>query len=272
MLLTAGFSDDDVRRLNGRPHVRSYEPDASGEFVEIYPLQRGLAIGVPVGIAMILLISLIINAGLMVQAIGEEKENKVMELLLSSVRAEQLLMGKVLGLGAAAMLQIGVWLSMAGIFPLLLMLALRQQTDFALNVPQLICGAVFFALGFLFYGALLVGFGSLGTNMQQSQQFSILVILMPLVPLFASIALLDSPNGTFSRVFSWIPPFTAPAMLFRMAGGALPWWDIAGAMAILVLSAWLAVRISARLFRLGTLLQGKAPSPMLVLRAIVRPD
>ncbi|MBN2562532.1 MAG: ABC transporter permease [Phycisphaerae bacterium] len=261
-----GLSRDMIDRARRQPSISMYECDPQGEFVEVNVLAKGLSYGLPLGVAGILILSLIMNAGFLAAGVGEEKENKVIEILLSSVRAEQLLLGKVLGLGGAALLQITVWLTMAGFFPLLLMAALSQHVDVDIHGLQLIAAALFFVLGFVFYGALLVGLGSLGSTQKESQQLSALIILLPLVPMLAFIVLIESPNGLFARIMSLIPLFSPTAMMLRLGTGQVPWWDVGLALVVLLLGIWLAVVFSARLFRVGTLMYGKAPNPLTAIR------
>lgn len=272
MMRRSGMTTGEISRGRGLPTVHIFERQNDGQYSEVNKLQRGINIGVPVAVIGILLVSLAINSGFLSTGIAEEKENKVLEILLSSVLPRELLMGKVIGLGAAALLQLAVWLVLAGIFPLILMAAIRQQVPFEFHAELFIFGAIFFVLGFLFYGALLVGFGSLGNNLKECQQFAVFVVLLPILPVFVLIPfIIDSPDNTVIRVFSFVPPFTPTLMMLRLGVGTVAPLELAVAIVLMIGSTWAAVLFSARLFKVGMLLTGKPFSPIAIIRTFLRP-
>lgn len=272
MMRRAGMTTEQISRGRGLPSVRIFERQDNGQYAEVNKLQRGFDIGVPIAVIVILLISLAINAGFLSTGIAEEKENKVLEILLSSVLPRELLMGKVIGLGAAALLQLAVWLTMAGIFPLILMAAVRQTVPFEVHPEMFIFGAVFFVLGFLFYGALLVGFGSLGNNLKECQQFAVFVVLLPILPVFLMIPfIIESPDNVVIRILSYVPIFTPTLMMLRLGVGTVAPIELAVAIVLMIGSTWAAVLFSARLFKVGMLLTGKSFSPIAIIRTFLRP-
>jgi ABC-2 type transport system permease protein len=107
----------------------------------------------------------------------------------------------------------------------------------------------------------MLGFGALGTNFRESQQMASVWTFVGASPAFILIALLENPQGTIARIFSFVP-FTAPTtMMFRytLDPGGTPLLDLAASMAILVAATALALKVSARLYRVGLLLYGKRP-------------
>ena len=139
------------------------------------------------------------------------------------------------------------------------MFALKEQVDYDINVIQLLISVVFMMMGFLFYGSLLVGMGSLGSTYKDCQQLSAVVIICACVPMMTWMLFISDPNGIVPRVLSFIPLFSPVGMALRLGGGDIPMWEVALSFIILVVSTWLAVKIAARLFRAGTLMQGKSP-------------
>lgn len=273
ILQRAGLSEAEMAVIRGGGEkstgfgsVTVHELGPDGQFVEVNQMRRILGFAVPAGIAGILIFALMVNAGYLVAGVAEEKENKVIEVLLSMVRVDNLLMGKVLGLSAAALVQMFVWLAMIGPIPLIAVTLGGSQMGFSWNVGVVAASGVFFMLGFIFYGALLVGLGSLGNNVKESQQFSMFILLLPLVPMMTTLALVNAPNGGLARALGWIPFFSAPAMMIRLSTGEVPLWDILLAAAILLASIWGAVRFSARLFRVGTLMRGQTMNPIKIAR------
>jgi ABC-2 type transport system permease protein len=187
---------------------------------------------------------------------AEEKDNKVMEMVLTSLTPAQLMTGKLLGLGAAGLLQLGVWVAMGvttSLFVPLVAVALDPW-------PFVVCFA-YFLLGYLLYGSLMLGFGALGTNLRESQQMASVWSLVGSSPVFLIFAIFERPQGGLARVFSFIPFTSAPTMMLRYTVDpkGTPLWEILASLALLAASSVFALRVSARLFRAGLLLYGKRP-------------
>jgi ABC-2 type transport system permease protein len=204
---------------------------------------------------MLLFTSVFSSSAYLLQGMAEEKENRVMEIVLSSATPGELMLGKLVGLGAAGLLQLLIWslMGIAGVALLVQEVVLAPVT-FAYSL-------LFFLLGYVLYGSLMLGFGALGTNFRESQQMASMWSLIGTSPFFIHFALVEAPHGALARVFSLIP-FTAPTtMIFRFAldPKGTPVLDIALSAAILLASTWFAVKISARLYRAGLLLYGKRP-------------
>jgi ABC-2 type transport system permease protein len=125
-----------------------------------------------------------------------------------------------------------------------------------------------FLLGFLFFGSLMLGTGSLGSNMRESQQLAMMWSLTAAIPMMTMGLLIRDPHGVVSRVMTWIPLTAAPLVMLRASldPAYLAWWEIAGAFAVLAVASWMALRIGGRLFRIGLLSTGSRPSLREVLR------
>lgn len=222
---------------------------------------------VPLVLATLLLMALMTTSGYLVQAIAVEKENKVVEVLLSSADPDEILTGKLLGLGAAGLLQFAVWSSLF-IAGALYMAGLLEEL--AVEVPwgAIAVAPAFFIVGYLFVGSLMLATGSLGNSSTESQKFTLVWGLLCLLPMLMLTVLMQEPHGILAQLFTWIP-FTAPlTVILRMAldPDGIPWWEITGALATLGLSTWLAIRFGARLFRVGLLLTGSWPGFRRILR------
>jgi ABC-2 type transport system permease protein len=124
-----------------------------------------------------------------------------------------------------------------------------------------------FLFAFLFYGSLMLGTGSLGSNMREAQQLAMVWSLTAALPLMMMAALLREPHGIVSRVMTFLPVSAAPLIIFRASTdrAALAWWEVAVSFAILMISTWIAIRIGARLFRVG-LLASSRPKLREILR------
>ena len=226
-----------------------------------------LRFAVPLVFMVLFLISVLMTSGYLMQGTATEKENKVVDVLLASANPDQILAGKLLGLGGAGLLQISVWLTMlmvtgVGVVPLLM--SARVDVPWlalALAVP-------FFVIAFLFFGGLMLGTGSLGTNMREAQQLAMVWSLTAAAPLMMMAVLIREPNGLVAKVMTWVPFTAGPVVILRASNDAsqLAWWEIAGSLLVLVGATWLGLRLGARLFRIGLLSAGARPT----LREIVR--
>lgn len=271
LLEKTNLDEQEIARIQQSSLSTEYEIGEDGEFVEVNKLTKGFSLGMPLGIAGLLIMALMMNSGLLLASIAEEKENKVMEVIVSSVSADKLLLGKVLGIVLAGVLQIAVWMAMAAVVPTLSMTVLQETFDYDINVLNLVIGTVFVLLGFVFYGCLLAGLGSLGSNYKDCQQLSVAVILCACVPFMLPTVFLSNPNGMIARALSMIPLFSPVAMMARLGIDNVPTWEILLSLAILLASIYLAIKIAAKLFRVGTLMQGKRPGIREIWKVLVQP-
>ena len=259
ILSKTDLSDNEVARIRGSASSTEYEINDGGEFEEVIMLSKGLSLGLPLAVAGLLVFALIMNASVLLASVAEEKENKVMEVIVSSVSADTLLFGKVLGIVCAGLLQIAIWMVMVSVIPSLLMMAFNDVVDYDVNIGQLFLSGLFMVVGFLFYGCLLAGMGSLGSSYKDCQQLSVVVILFVCVPMMMPTVFISDPNSIVPRLLSMFPFFAPIGMTLRLASGEIPMWEVGLSLLILIISTWFAVKISARLFRVGTLMRGKPP-------------
>ena len=247
----------DTRRFSiTRTGALSQETEAAG-FVRL---------GVPIVFTILFLMSILMTSGYLMQGTATEKENKVVEVLLASANPDEILAGKLVGLGGAGLLQIVVWLAILlagglGIVPLLV----ASQFD----MPWMALGMAvpLFLVAFLFFGSLMLGTGSLGSNMREAQQLAMIWSLTAALPMMMMSVLVSEPHGMVARVMTLIPFSAAPVIIFRasMDLASLAWWEVALAFVILLLSTWIALGVGARLFRIG-LLSASRPKLREVLR------
>ncbi|MBO6939801.1 MAG: ABC transporter permease [Deltaproteobacteria bacterium] len=220
-----------------------------------------LRMGIPFLLGIFLLTALLFSSGYLVQTVAVDKESKIIEVMLSSADPNEILLGKLLGLGAAGLIQLLVWGAMA-LFGVGGVVAYISTMQVAFPWEAIMVAPLFFALGYLFIGSLMIATGSLGSSVAESQKLTIGWAILAVTPLMVLLILLEEPHGPLGRVFSVIP-FTAPlTLMVRLSvdpdGVALS--ELALAVASLILATWVAIRIGARLFRVGLLLGGSRPS------------
>jgi ABC-2 type transport system permease protein len=223
---------------------------------------------VPYFLGILLVMTIFVTSGYLLQGVAKEKTSRVMEIILSSVTARQLLAGKVLGLGALGLTQIVIWMGSSlvlsggavGLLGLALPLLVRPQV--------LALGLVYYVLGFLVYAVLMGGVGALGTTQQESQQLAGIFSVMSAIPLMISGFMFSNPNMMLARILSWFP-LTAPTMmLMRLPMAEVPVVDIVGSIAMLVVTIPAILWAGSKVFRMGLLMYGKRPSVRQVLRAL----
>ena len=223
---------------------------------------------IPYVVTMIYYIVILGAASLLLSSVTKEKENRIIEILMSSVTPQQLLAGKILGLGIVGLLQTVLWVGTG--YALLRKSAsmFNLPAVFQLPVEFLVWGIVFFLLGYAVYASLMAGLGALVPNMREASQATMVVAMPLIVPLFLMNILIEAPHGSVSTAFS-IFPLTAPVvMMTRLSAGGVPWWQPPVAAVLLALTVVLVVRAVAGMFRAQTILSGQPFNVKLFLKAL----
>ena len=203
----------------------------------------------------------------MARAIIEEKNSRIFEVMLSITRADDLLAGKLVGVGAVGLTQIAIWMAAATLFlgSSLAATVLTGNLDIHFSLMDGLLFPVYFVLGFALFSTLFSGLAATCETSQDLQKFMPLAI----IPLYLSMGilpfLLKDPNSVWS-VAATLFPLTAPyVMLPRMGLEAVPLWQLAASLGLLILAIWATLWISSRLYRVGILMYGKrATLPELV--------
>lgn len=212
----------------------------------------------PYIITFLFYIVILTSSTLLLNTISNEKQNRVMEILMTSVTPRQLLTGKIIALGLVGLLQTVVWLGSG-----LLMLrfsgtAFALSSAFQLPVSVLAWGILFFIFGYALYASLMAGIGALVPNLREASQLTTIVILPMIIPLMFISALINTPDSPLSVFFSLFP-FTSPVgMMTRLSATNVPLWQTGLSILLLAATAVILVRASAGLFRAQNLLSGKS--------------
>jgi ABC-2 type transport system permease protein len=191
----------------------------------------------------------------MVSSLIEEKNSRIMEVLLSAVSPHEIMLGKIAGLGAVGLTVITFWMGLA-----------YAGTTYA-KLPIYVAPglttwfALYYVLGFLFFGALMAGAGSVCNTAKEAQSLLLPVTYTMIVPLIAWPSLVQSPNGMLARVLSFIAPMTPLVMVARLASGSQIWWVEQVLVALVLLASVIgAIWAAGKVFRVGVLMYGKRPS------------
>jgi ABC-2 type transport system permease protein len=223
--------------------------------------------------ALLLITSTATTSQFLMSGVVEEKENRMMEVFVTSARTEEMLAGKILGLGALGLTQMFIWVGMG------LLYAFTQTPDFAVTLASLQITPgylalifVYFILSYLFNGAVMAGIGVSVNAEQESRQVSGLFVLVTMIPFFFIYQIITEPNGTIAVVFSIIPFTSALTMILRATFTTVPPEQAALSLILLGISVMSAIWVTGRVFRIGMLSYGKSLNWGDVLRVIRRKD
>lgn len=258
-LLAGDVSDEVLERAKTPLMMMSYRLDEqTGEIVP--PENEFAAVGLPYIFGILFMLSIFFSSGFLLQGVSEEKENRLIEILLSSVSARQLLTGKVLGLGAAGLLQIVIWLVCAMVFAAVAAVSIPFLTGLTIPIGLIVFGIVYFILGYLLFGTLMAGLGSIGSTARESSQWTAIFTLPAVLPLMLIYLIITNPNHIVVTLLTLFP-LTAPiTAIMRLSIAQFPTWELLLSLFVLVASVIGAMWLSARVFRVCLLMYGKRPS------------
>lgn len=205
-------------------------------------------------LVMTLFFALIPTGHILLRSVIEEKSNRVIEVLLSSLTPMELMVGKILGLGAVGLTLLGTWAAVGAL------LSFQLGANLPVTGEEIWIFALYFLPGYFLFAALLGTIGSLCATERDAQPFLTPISLTLVLPVMLGLAIAQAPDHWIARAFSYFPPLTPSLMLFRYAIKEPPAWEIATTWLTLVLSTGAMFFVAARVFRVGILLTGKRPT------------
>ena len=232
------------------------------------PLSTALNFIVPYFLGLLLVMSILVSSGYLLRGVAEEKTSRVIEIVLSSVTAWELLAGKVLGLGALGLTQVLVWLASAFGLSGGAVSLLGVAAPLLARPEVFVLGLVYYLLGFLVYAVLMGAVGALGTTMQESQQLAGIFSGMAAIPLILNGFIISNPNLPLLRVLSWFPLTAPTVMMLRLPMAEVPVVDIVGSIVMLILAIPAVLWAGSKVFRMGLLMYGKRPGLGQVMQAL----
>ncbi|MEZ4671655.1 MAG: ABC transporter permease [Anaerolineae bacterium] len=197
-----------------------------------------------------------VTSGFLMNGIVEERTSRIMEILVTSVTPLQMLLGKILGLGALGLTQLVVW----GIAGAVLIgagqtLPFLKGVSFPLDMAVIF--VVFFVLSYFLLASLMAGLGAVAGSEQESRQYSTVLSLVFVIPMIMITTFITDPNSPLAVALTFIPVTAPMTVLLRMGFGSVPLWQIILSLVILFASSVFVVWASARVFRWALLLYGK---------------
>ena len=267
-LLQAGVEPDRVPQFLANFDLEALRVSQNGEHQD-----RGQTFALAYLLGGLLYGALIGHGVTFMRSVVEEKTSRVAEVILSAVDAYDLLMGKLLGVAGAALLQGMVWLlCLGGASAYAVAMSASFSGDNPLkSMPHI--GAmvyfsfvVFFVLGFMVFATLFAASGAIVSSEQESQQTQLPITLLLVLSFVLAPMVLNAPSGTVAVILSLIPFFTPVLMTMRVIVSNPPLWQILAAMGLSLVTIVGIVRITARIYRLGLLMTGKRPTLPELLR------
>ena len=266
---------------SARPKITLQMENFTGEKTSEFDNVMKIAIG---GVAGYLIFMFIIIYGNMImRSVIEEKTNRIVEIIISSVKPFQLMLGKIIGTSLAGLTQFAIWLVIGGVLFALAPSLFQVDTPTATQAmaateshseisniiaalyhfPFLETSGVFllfFVGGYLLYSSLYAMVGAMVDNETDTQQF-MMPILIPLMLAFyvGMFSVIEEPHGTISVVFSYIPLTSPVVMLMRIPFG-VAWWEVLISLLLLYITFFLVIKIASKIYRIGILMYGKKPT------------
>lgn len=254
----AGLDPREIKLMTSHNRLDRFslaELDAGGNLIDPREENVLAAFLIPFGLILLIFISIQMTTPVLLNSVIEEKMQRIAEVLLSSVTTLQLLTGKLIA-------GVGVGLTFSGVYILSLSLSLRYFEK-AEWVPQgtYFWFFIFLLVGMFAFGSLFAGVSSACQDLKDSQNFAGAIVIVLVVPLMLSLVTVENPDGPFAVILSLVPPFSIMAMLSRIAiSPGPPDWQIYLSLALNLVFTIVIVWASSRIFRIGILSQGKAPT------------
>jgi ABC-2 type transport system permease protein len=224
----------------------------------------------PVGFVYLLWVALFSISQMLLTNTIEEKSNRIIEVLLSSVTPAEFVLGKLAGIAAVGLTMVIAWLgSFLGI---LSWKASGQQSEVATQFVSLLQGShlmaafvVYFVFGYLLYAGIILAIGSVCNTLKEAQNYMGVITMLMMVPLLTMTFIPKDPNGTVATVLSWIPIYT-PFIMMNRAAADPPLFDVIGTMVMLVLFTAFVLWGAVKIFRIGILRSGQPPRIIEMIR------
>lgn len=198
------------------------------------------------------------------RSIIEEKTSRIFEVLLATIRPEEIMAGKVLGVGAVGLTQVGIWLVTA--VALTSFGILGSGLSFHLSLVQVVFFVVFFLLGYILYSGGAAALGAMSSSEQELQQMNIFLMLPLIACSMVIFRVITDSDGTIAKAFSFFPFCTPLIMYVRIAVHQPPWYEIAISLAELVVTICAVLWVASRIYRVGILMYGKKPNLPEIMR------
>ncbi|MGV8040392.1 MAG: ABC transporter permease [Thermoanaerobaculaceae bacterium] len=258
-LAAKGIGADEADQLLRRLKVEAIKLTRTGEE------KKGGELGFLVAFVFVALLMIpnIVYGQEVMRGIVAEKSERVMEILISSMSSMSLLSGKILGLAAVGLTQVGIWMAMGSLLAVYAGTGLAMSgfdpTQF-LSLGMIPAFFVFYVLGYLIYVCVYAVAGAISNSEKEAQQFMGPLIMVMMIPWFLAMPIISNPESTLATVISLIPVFTPITMFMRIVVSEPPFWQVLLSVALSLGTIVVMLWATAKIFRVGILSYGKRPT------------
>jgi ABC-2 type transport system permease protein len=191
--------------------------------------------------------------GAVMNSVREEKNNRIVEIIISSVKPFELMMGKIIAAGLQGISQFLLWIGMVSAF------VPEVLNMHGIDREMMIYFLVFFIGGYLLYASILASIGSIVHTQEDTQQYMIPVMFVLLAAFLIAVYGTTNPGGKLT-VWASIVPFSSPVVMMMRLSFEVPWWQKILSIVLLYATSWLFIRLSAKIYRTNILMYGKKPT------------
>jgi ABC-2 type transport system permease protein len=256
-LTRAGFGQTDISQYTKHVTMKTNKVTEQGETQD-----SGQTFAIGFVMLFFMYMTTLMYGISMMRGVMEEKQSRIVEVVISSVKPFQMMMGKLIGVGAVGLTQYLIWVVSAAT---LASVGVKVFGGSRLKIPaipasMLVCFVVYFLLGYFLYATLYAMVGSMVSSEDDSQQLSMPVTMLLVIPMLVFWMVVRDPNGTPSIVMSMIPFFAPTLMMMRIAVISPPLWQVLLSMFLMLLTIVAIVWVASKIYRVCILMYGKRPS------------
>lgn len=272
--LIAGLVDPSILERVVRPtDFTVFEIEKDGTAAEEPPdAQRAGEFIVPFIFAVLLMIAIFSGSGSLLQSVADEKENRMIEMIITSATPLAIMAGKVFALGAAGLIQVTVWVVSAAVLAPLIIDQVPNAGDLSIEPGLLVTVLLLFIAGYFLFAVIMAGMGAATTSVREASQVSAIITVPAVVPVWLSSILVSRPDGALATILSFIPVTAPTAILIRLSAGNVSALEVGISLAVILVSAVGLLWVSARIFRAGLLLYGQRMSLRNIWTALRQAD
>jgi ABC-2 type transport system permease protein len=264
-----GLSEEQVARILQPASYTLFKVDDQGRPDSSGTLQDEIARAAPAFIfAMLLMISIFVGSGALLQSVTEEKENRMIEMLVTATSPMSIMLGKILGLGAAGLLQIAIWLTVAAFTVPMISDQFSGLSALSLDPGLIAILIAFYFAGYFVFASFMAAIGAASTSVREASQISAIVMIPGIIPIYTSAIIIPDPDDGLARALTFFPLTSPTASMMRIAGGTEALYEIILGLLVTALSGVFLLWLSARVFRAGLLLYSQRMSLLLVWNAL----
>lgn len=264
-LLRAGVPKDQIAAVSQRTRIevrkatsdpKKQTSDSAGLFVAF-----GLVLGMYISLSM--------YGTQILRGVLEEKGSRIVEILMSSVNATELMIGKVLGVGAVGLTQVCLWSICAFVLTgpgIIIAFSIAPDRVPRLSGMAAVFLPVYFCLGYLLFATIFAAIGSMFNSEEEAQQLVVLAQVLIAAPMFFFLPVLSNPSGPLATTLSFVPFLSPTLMYLRVVTETPPMWQVALSLFLMVVSIAACVWLAAKIYRVGILMYGKRPTVPEIVR------